>query len=161
MSPANVPATTRPEPGAQLDEFLAAFEAARDSNPDPAAFLPPADHPLYPTVLRELLRVDMEFAWDRGTPRRGEEYCERFPGLAGDLLALRDLACEEFRLRKAAGDNPDPHEYRHRLGVELGESGGGLHTTYRVGPGEASWPADRTPAVGDTIPPGYELTAEL
>src|SRR5262245_43402881 len=149
MSPANVPATTRPEPGAQLDEFLAAFEAARDSHPDPAAFLPPVDHPLYATVLRELLRVDMEFAWDRGTRRRVEEYCQRFPELARDPVAMRDLACEEFRLRMAAGEKPDPREYEARLGVDLGEPERGPATTHHHDTNEPAWPADRTPAVGD------------
>lgn len=160
MNPASPPASPS-ELGVQLDDFLAAFEAARDSRPDPTAFLPPPDHPLYAPVLRELLRVDLEFAWDRGVRRRVEEYCERFPELAGDPVAVRDLASEEFRLRKAAGENPDPREYRDRLGVDLGEPANALHTTHRHVTEEPIWPVNRTPAVGDTIPPGYELTAEL
>src|SRR5262252_2796596 len=99
MTPADTPAPAATDPDLELDEFLAAFEsaAARGGDPDPAAFLPPFGHPLRAGVLREILRVDLEFAWSRGTRRRVEEYRGRFPELFRDPEALRALAWEEFR----------------------------------------------------------------
>ena len=112
---------TDARPVAALDDYLAAFESAyaRDGAADPADFLPPPADPLYPVVLRELLRVDLEFAWDRGEERRVETYRDRFPDLWADPDGLRAVAAEEFRLRQAAGDAPTPGEYRRRLGVEV------------------------------------------
>jgi serine/threonine protein kinase/Flp pilus assembly protein TadD len=156
MTPVDAPPPTLPDPGLELDSFLAAFEAAAagGANPDPVAFLPPPDHPLYSAVLRELLRVDLEFAWSRGERRRVEHYRDRFPELFDDPEAVRDLAGEEYRLRKAAGERPDPREYRDRLGADLGPDE--PHASF-----PDAWPADRVPALGDTIPPGYHLVGEL
>ena len=61
----------------ELDDYVAAYEAARAGNDkaDPAAFLPPPEHALYSEVLRELIRVDLEYAWRSGQGTRlGEEY---------------------------------------------------------------------------------------
>src|SRR3989442_5549810 len=106
MTPADTPATTPPDRDLELDSYLAAFEvaAACGTPADPAEFLPDLDHPLYAAVLRELLRVDLEFAWGRGEPRRVEDYRERFPAAFADPAAVHDLAREEYRLRKAAGE---------------------------------------------------------
>src|SRR5947207_646685 len=59
---------------AQLDDFVAAYEAAQTETgqADLAAFLPASDHPLYAAVLRELIRVDQEYAWQQGHPKRLE-----------------------------------------------------------------------------------------
>src|SRR5262245_10444118 len=121
MTPAEPSHATRPDPALELDAFVAAFEAAAagGATPDPAAFLPPPGHPLQAAVLRALVRVDLEFAWSRGTRRRVEEYRDRFPELFRDRGAVRDLVREEFRLRRAAGETPGPREYRDRLGVDL------------------------------------------
>src|SRR5688572_1985638 len=121
MTPADAPAK-HPDAALELDAYLAAFEeaAAGGASPDLSAFLPPNTHPLYPVVLRELLRVDLEFAWSRGSRRLVEDYRDRFPDVFRDPAALHDLACEEFRLRKAAGEDPDSRDYRDRLGVDLG-----------------------------------------
>src|SRR5204862_373148 len=78
MRPTDAP----PDPDLALDAFLERFETAyaRSSSADPADFLPPPGHPLYAEVLRELVRIDLEFAWDRGEERRLEAYRGRFPG---------------------------------------------------------------------------------
>src|SRR2546430_2259169 len=57
--------------GMNLDDIIEAYEAAqrRDGDAPLEQFLTPPDHPLYPEVLRELVRVDLEFGWERGTPR--------------------------------------------------------------------------------------------
>ena len=149
---------TLPDPDLELDAHVAAFEAAFSScaEPDPASFLPPREHPLYSGVLRELLRVDLELAWSRGMRRRVEEYRGRFPDLFDDPAALADLVHEEYRLRKAAGETPEPAEYRDRLGIDLA----GLSAEPTADPvcqrpwppaGHCVWPA--------RLPPGYSAAA--
>jgi eukaryotic-like serine/threonine-protein kinase len=109
------------EPGESgVDPFVDAYEAAqaRDGHAEPADFLPDPDDPLYPDVLCELIRVDLEYAWSRGQPRRLEAYRAEFPALFRDPDRLRLVAFEELRLRRQAGEDPCPSEYLRRFGVE-------------------------------------------
>ena len=118
MTPTDAP----PPPAAEsdLDGFLARFESARGRGPaDPADYLPPETDPLYLPVLREMVRVDLEFAWDAGGERRLEEYAGRFPRLFADPDSLRAVAWEEFRLRQMAGEAPTAAEYRERFGERV------------------------------------------
>lgn len=85
----------------ELDDFLEAYETAQaeQGTADLADFLPATDHPQYGAILRELVRVDMEYACRRGEPVALAEYVQRFPTLADDPRALEDIAFEEKRLR--------------------------------------------------------------
>ena len=163
MTAAEPSHATHPDPALELDAFVAAFEAAAaaGTNPDLALFLPQPGHPLRDAVLRELVRVDLEFAWAGGRGRRIEDYRDRFPQLFEDSTAIRDLIREEFRLRKAAGEMPNSREYRDRFGVEPESGDGESRPTDRLHPSTPAWPAERMPEVGDTIPPGYRLIGEL
>jgi serine/threonine protein kinase/predicted Zn-dependent protease len=144
-------------PDLELDSWLAPYEAAaeRGESPDVGDFLPEATHPKYAEVLGELVRVDLEYAWRRGEERFAEEYLDRFPALRSDPVATAGVALEEYRQRRAAGDEPDPDEYRHRLGVDL--------------PGRPARPSDpvpewlgiRFPEPGEVVPPGYQIVDEL
>jgi serine/threonine protein kinase/tetratricopeptide (TPR) repeat protein len=69
-------------------------------------------------VLCELVRVDLEFGWQHGCPRRTEEYLAAFPALREGPAGLAAVAFEEYRQRQLAGESPSPAEYRARLGVE-------------------------------------------
>jgi serine/threonine protein kinase/Flp pilus assembly protein TadD len=91
---------------AELDAFVAVFEVAREraADADLAEFLPPASHPLYRLVLRELVRVDLEYGWKQGRPRPLEDYRRRFPELVADPDGLREIAFEEHRLRLQASE---------------------------------------------------------
>jgi eukaryotic-like serine/threonine-protein kinase len=106
--------------GMGLDDFIEAYEAAqhRDGHAPLDQFLPPPDHPLYSDVLRELVRVDLEYGWERGTPRPLKEYTQRFPCLAQDPAGLEAVAFEEFRLRCQAGQKPSAEEYQRAYGVK-------------------------------------------
>ncbi len=108
-----------PGSGTELDQFVDAFEVAyaRGETPGIRAFLPDPAHSLFLAVLRELVRVDMEYGWRRGQPRRIEHYQQEFPELFKDQKSLQDIAFEEYRLRRLAGENPQPMEYRQRFGV--------------------------------------------
>lgn len=103
-----------------VDEYVAAFERARaaDASARLADYLPDADDPLYLSVLSELVRVDLEDAWEKGEPRRLEAYRGEFPQLFGDPERLAEVAFEEYRLRRLAGEAASPSEYRSRYGVD-------------------------------------------
>lgn len=108
-----------PPANESLDDFVEAFETAQASRREVelAEFLPPAGHPLYLGVLRELVRVDLEYRWQQGKPERLESYRERFPDLFADRTSLNEVTFEEFRLRQQAGEKVTPSEYERRFGV--------------------------------------------
>src|SRR3954447_6898809 len=96
----------------KLDELIDAFESAyaRDGQADIADFLPPADHPLFREARVELLRVELVWSGRKGPRRSLKDLAARFPDLVHDRPALQELAFEEYRLRKIAGENPSPFE---------------------------------------------------
>jgi serine/threonine protein kinase/lipoprotein NlpI len=106
-------------PWVVIDQFVERYEAAqaraRDTNL--VHFLPPVSHPLYRQVLRELVRVDLEYGWSRGQPRSLESYRRDFPELFRDPEALAEIAFEEYRQRRERGDNPSTAEYELLFGV--------------------------------------------
>ena len=101
----------------RLMDWVERFEQAwRDAgSADPAAFLPPPDDPLRPSVLHELIKSDLEIRWRRGQPVRLEHYLEKFPelGPAGSLAP--ELIFEEYRARERFGDRPPLADYRGRF----------------------------------------------
>jgi hypothetical protein len=101
-----------------LEDFIEAFETAqvRDGQADLEDYLPEAQHPLYREVLLELVRIDLEYGWQRAQPRPLETYQQRFPEIFKDLEGLRVVAFEEYRLRQQAGENPSLAEYQERFG---------------------------------------------
>jgi serine/threonine protein kinase/Tfp pilus assembly protein PilF len=109
------------DPGNALDRFVADYEAAQAGGGpvDLQAFLPGPGHPLYRDVLRELVRVELEYGWARGQARRLEEYQHLFPQLFQAPDDLQAIAFEEYRLRRQAGECPGPEEYRQRFGVDV------------------------------------------
>src|SRR5262249_31827510 len=147
-----------------VGDYVEAYEAARarDGYADIPAFLPHPDDALCLAVLRELVRVELECSWERGRPRRLEDYRISFPQLFTDPESLQLITFEEFRLRFLAGERPSPAEYERRFGVDtsawpplrggsaaegesvrrLSNSGGGsLRVTHRVAVGEPLAPA--------------------
>jgi serine/threonine protein kinase/tetratricopeptide (TPR) repeat protein len=104
----------------ELDTFVAAYEAAqaRDGEADLKAFLPDPAHPLYGAVLRELVRIDLEYSWARGRPRALHDYRRDFPHLFRDPDDLQAITFEEYRLRRQAGEDPVPEDYAHRYGID-------------------------------------------
>lgn len=111
-----------------LDDYVAAFEGALAGQTDPvglaslervdlANFLPSADDPLYLDVLIELIRVELEHDWERGTPRPLSDYQRRFPDVFSDPDRLGVVAFEEYRLRRLAGEDPSPEQYACDYGI--------------------------------------------
>lgn len=105
-----------------IEEFVGQFEQARRRGPvSLEAFLPPPEHPQYRTVLVELIRVEMELDWRCGTKRNLQEYQGRFPEVFGDPVCRRDLAYEEYRLRRIFGERPKRLEYAERFQIDVSD----------------------------------------
>lgn len=103
-----------------LDAFVEAYESAQSQGEAALAdFLPERNDPLYHAVLRELVRVDMEYSWKRARPRSLDDYRAAYPGLFEESETVQALAFEEFRLRRQAGQSPSASEYRRRYRIDL------------------------------------------
>jgi serine/threonine protein kinase/Tfp pilus assembly protein PilF len=70
-------------------------------------------------VLCELIRIDLEYGWESNRPRSLDDYRRDFPGLFDDPDSVQEIAFEEYRLRRRAGQAPSPQEYARRYGVNI------------------------------------------
>jgi len=104
---------------AALAHRVEAFELVLEVSPDAdlAHHLPPVEHPLYLAVLSELIRVDLEHAWNHGRRKRIADYTARFPTILTNPVMLEGVAFEEYRQRIRTGDDASPEEYRNTFGV--------------------------------------------
>jgi eukaryotic-like serine/threonine-protein kinase len=93
----------------QLDAFVEAWE--RGDPPDLEPFLPQTGEVRRLTLV-ELIKVDLEYRWPRGCPKRISEYFTEFPELVQDRIPC-DLIYEEFHIRKQSGQPVDAEEYLH------------------------------------------------
>jgi serine/threonine protein kinase/tetratricopeptide (TPR) repeat protein len=104
----------------ELSDFVRAYE--RCQNQEGGAplkeFLPEPCHPLYLTVLREMVCIDLEYGWKRKQPRPLESYRLLVPELFADPESMREVALQEYRLRLEAGQRPTPLEYQQQYGVD-------------------------------------------
>ena len=105
----------------EIDPYIQGFERtlAAGGCAEIADYLPDPGNDVYPVVLRELVRADLEFHWESGRPKRIESYLGAFPCLEEDQRGLSEIAFEEYRLRCRAGEEPSLDEYVTRLGVDL------------------------------------------
>ena len=104
-------------------------------------------------LLVELLHIDLEFRLRAGDEVRVEEFLSRFPSLAEDSDAVRDLVVAEYRLRRRTEPDLTPGEYQRRFpqyGPELTELLAALPedtcleaTVIQARPGPSAWPSDR------------------
>jgi serine/threonine protein kinase/Tfp pilus assembly protein PilF len=108
---------------AEVFRCVTAYEAAHEAGGPVALgeFLPQRGDPLFPAVLPELIRVELELGWGRGQPRRLDDYLREYPELADDRSALGQIAFEEYRLRRQAGEDIAPQEYERAFGVEVAD----------------------------------------
>ena len=103
----------------EVDEFVEAYELAwrREAAPKLADFLPPPGHPQRREVWLELVRVDLELRWDQGCPKALDDYRHGFPDLLDDPQSLAQVAFEEYRMRRQAGEEVTAEEYGRRYGI--------------------------------------------
>lgn len=113
----------------ELEEFVDAFEEAqvRDGEADLAEFLPSVEHPNRRDIVLELIRVDLEYRWQRGETCLPDRYRARFPELFDDPHAAGQVEFELDRLRRRKMEEfPFPEVGDDFLGFQLvGELGRG------------------------------------
>lgn len=104
-----------------IERVILAFELSYKKNggADPKNFAPSPDDPLYLPVVQELIRVDLELAWEHGEQKFLEEYRSSFPILFSSPDTLKEIAFEEYRLRIHHGYHVKPDEYIQRFQIDV------------------------------------------
>jgi len=116
-------------------------------------FLPDRRHREYREIACELIRVDLEYSFQRGKPKQLEEYRTVCPDLFADAEVLGQLAFEDYRLRCQWGDAVTPQQYAARYQVN---TDGWPRSVIRSGVARSEWAADDRSAgsaglVGDRL----------
>src|SRR5579871_4367143 len=77
-----------------MDQILDRFDEAWNSPTPPRieGFAPPADSPVYRTVMVELFIIDMDYRLRRGEQLSLDEYRRRFPACADAVAACLEEA---------------------------------------------------------------------
>jgi eukaryotic-like serine/threonine-protein kinase len=103
-----------------IDQYARAFETdrSRHGQVDMSGYLPAPGHPFYAAVVRELVRIDLEFGWSEDRPCPLDDYRTRFPDVFREPAALREIAFEEYRQRLERGEPTEPAEYARRYGLD-------------------------------------------
>src|SRR4051794_849213 len=103
-----------------LDSILDAFERDDEvsGGADVADYLPDAGDPAYHQIAVELIRVDLERSWARGSKKPLEAYRDVTPLLFADPRRLAEIAFEEYRLRRQSGEQVAVAEYKRRYAID-------------------------------------------
>ncbi|MFN9720181.1 MAG: serine/threonine-protein kinase, partial [Planctomycetota bacterium] len=96
----------------QTEAFSAAWRGQLFP-PEVAEFAGSIETRLRPWLVRELIKLDLEYRWQRGLCRLLEEYEGDIPDLRE--LITSELIFEEYQLRKQAGDRVSPAEVFQRF----------------------------------------------
>jgi serine/threonine protein kinase/predicted Zn-dependent protease len=104
-----------------IDSAVDAFEAAKASGRAVLIndFLPDPTSPSYKNVLVELLRVDMEHAWWSEHRKTLSDYVAAYSSELADPELLTELAFEEFRLRREAGEMVSVDQYARNPSIRV------------------------------------------
>ena len=96
------------------------FEQARNDSDvvDLRSYLPGEEEAHYTEAATELVRVDLEYHWNKGELRRLADYRQLMPLLFEDPNSLNEVAFEEYRLRRQSGETVLPEEYGEAYGVD-------------------------------------------
>ena len=147
----------------EIEKYVSQFEAMRlrGNRARISEFAPSTNHPRYHEILRELIRADMEFAFESGKTPTADAYLEEFESLKRDSSHVEWIRFEESRLRESHGLKSS-----ERSSVSLGEAAGFGRTmssplsTRIVRNGYPEAPLDRSPQVGESIA-GFDIGAEI
>ena len=104
-----------------LSDLVECYEHTRAETgaADISQFAPPTDHPHYHQVVAELIRVDLEYEWQDGRRISTAEYRKRFPEVLAKRECLNQIAYEEYRLRRFAGEAVPRDEFSKKYGVTV------------------------------------------
>src|SRR5262249_12110453 len=109
--------TSISNPRVATADFERAFEKAGSSAIED--FLPATSDPQYPSILAQLLRLDMRLHWAVGCRKSLDDYRHLYPAALADPERLAAVAHEEYKARVAAGDRVEPRDYEARYGVNV------------------------------------------
>lgn len=98
-----------------LSSAWESFLSDGGEEPDLANWVPD-DPGLRELSLPELVKVDLEYRWQRGQkPRKVEDYAEQFPELGSGQSIAIELIHEELQVRMQAGDRVTEKEIHNRF----------------------------------------------
>ena len=130
MSPkdshSSLPAASPPSEEGTWDRVAEAIDALSNAwethlagdgeEPDWAKWVPEGDPGVRALTLPELVKVDLEYRWQRGrSPRKVEAYVEQFPELGSPEVIPVELIHEELQVRMQAGDRVTEEEIQLRF----------------------------------------------
>jgi eukaryotic-like serine/threonine-protein kinase len=156
----------------EIEAQLARFEQDRVAGPlSLDDYTPPRDHPAYAAVVTELARIDLEHRSNENDWEQGEKYLGIYPEVFSDNHYRTQLAFEEYRLRRWAGQSVPSEEIAKRYNVD---SSRWPNLEARSGPSEKDHrhaslsfdakslipPIVKYPRIGDTFA-GYLLVDRL
>jgi predicted Ser/Thr protein kinase len=100
----------------ELEQMLAEFGRSWDEQRLAAQLRRlPADSPLRPLALCEMVKVDLERRWQRGRKVLLDAYLKSYPELGTAETLPADLVWAEFRVRQRFGSRADLAEYQRRF----------------------------------------------
>lgn len=104
----------------EIDHYLEVFEKAQQdaTGIDFRNYLPPREHRLYDAILKEVIRVDLEYQSQLGMPKTLDDYRRAVPEFFLNPEAVREVAFEDYRQRRERGERPSPAEYERKYGVD-------------------------------------------
>ncbi len=155
----------------EIELLLTRFERDRENGPvDLADYAPPADDPAHNSVLTELARIDLEYGFDDGSPLNAMRYIERFPLVFADPHLRTQIAFEEYRLRRRAGEDVASEAVGKKYDVDgsrwpkmklgAGRAGANRSVSRRFTERDLLTPSVHYPSVGDTFA-GYPLITRI
>lgn len=98
----------------KLEALIKAWDESQHP-PVLSTFVPPGSPALRKLVLTELIKVDLDYRWQRRLPKLIEDYAAEFPDLMGPQGVSADLIFEEFQVRKRAGEAVSAADYHARF----------------------------------------------
>lgn len=104
----------------RISEHVDRYECALLQNPNEKleVYLPPEGSPIFSSVLAELARVQLEWAWNLGDEDALEDLIRCYPLISQDVKILSEVAYEDFRLRRSYGRPLNPQHYRDAYQVD-------------------------------------------
>ena len=99
----------------QIDAFEESL--AENGSASVSDFFPDRNDPLFLRVAAELVRVDLELAWEAGVEKSLDDYSDVLPELNSDDQLRSEIAFEEYRQRCHHGQDISLDEFSSKYNV--------------------------------------------
>lgn len=106
-----------------VEQFTRAWSSVKPGaeGPDLRDYLPDPRNSQRPSILHELIKIDLEKRWHRGQQISIEEYLSRFPELGEPAAIPATLVYEEYRVRHENGVRVALETYQQRFPSQYAE----------------------------------------